>query len=202
MRAKSAVRRQAILDVAEEVFRENGFELTSMSEITARVGGSKATLYNYFASKEDLFVEVMHRFAETAIHPLFEGLDPQLEIRYSLVNFGEQFIRFISQPRLITLIRVLYAESGRTDVGLRFYDRGPHQGEIKLAAYLQQCIELGTLRTVNANVASRQLMALLRAEILDPLLFGAREISQLPDIRIAVERAVDTFLRAYAPDCA
>lgn len=200
MRAKSEVRRQAILDVAEEVFRENGFELTSMSEITARVGGSKATLYNYFASKEDLFVEVMHRFAENAIHPLFEGLDASQDMRTTLLTFGELFIPFISQPRLITLVRVLYAESGRTDVGRRFYDRGPYQGETKLADYLQQCIQRGALRQTDPRVASRHLMALLRSEILDPLLFGARELAQLPPIKLAVERGVDTFLRAYAPD--
>lgn len=197
MRAKSEERRQAILDVAEEVFRENGFELTSMSEITTRVGGSKATLYNYFASKEDLFVEVMHRFAENAIHPLFEGLDPSLDVRASLQTFGESFISFISQPRLITLVRVLYAESGRTDVGRRFYERGPLQGEIKLADYLQQCIGRGEIRDCDPRVASRHLMALMRSEILDPLLFGASDLASLPSVRLAVERALEIFLRAY-----
>ncbi|BEV71733.1 MULTISPECIES: TetR/AcrR family transcriptional regulator [unclassified Paludibacterium] len=199
MRAKSEIRRQAILDVAEEVFREKGFELASMSEITARVGGSKATLYNYFASKEDLFLEVMHRFAETAIHPLFEGLDAQQPLRQTLQTFGESFIGFISQQRLITLIRVLYAESGRTDVGRRFYLQGPHDGEIKLAQYLQSCMERGALRQTDPRVASCHMMALLRAEILDPLLFGASELAQLPPIPQTVERAVETFLLAYRP---
>lgn len=45
MRVKSEARRQAILDVAAEVFREHGFEHASMSEMTARLGGSKSTLY-------------------------------------------------------------------------------------------------------------------------------------------------------------
>ena len=57
MRTKSDEKRQAILDVAAEVFREAGFERASMSEICTRVGGAKATLYNHFASKDELFLK-------------------------------------------------------------------------------------------------------------------------------------------------
>ncbi|CAG1012445.1 partial putative HTH-type transcriptional regulator YvdT, partial [Anaerolineales bacterium] len=59
MAKKSDTKRQHILAVAAEAFQEYGFERTSMSEICARVGGSKATLYNYFSSKDELFFEVM-----------------------------------------------------------------------------------------------------------------------------------------------
>ena len=54
MRVKTEAKRQHIVDVAAQAFRELGFEGASMAEICARVGGSKATLYNYFASKEEL----------------------------------------------------------------------------------------------------------------------------------------------------
>ena len=63
---KPEEKRQAILDVAAQAFRELGFERTSMSEIRARVGGSKETLYHYFPSKEILFFEVMSRSTEAA----------------------------------------------------------------------------------------------------------------------------------------
>ncbi len=59
MRVKTEERRQAIIEKAREVFQEEGFDRASMSEIAARVGGSKATLYSYFKSKEELFVAVM-----------------------------------------------------------------------------------------------------------------------------------------------
>ena len=48
-------RREAILNVAREVFFEQGYSAASMSTIAARLGGSKGTLYNYFKSKEELF---------------------------------------------------------------------------------------------------------------------------------------------------
>ena len=45
-------RREAILQVAREVFFEYGYSAASMSTIAARLGGSKGTLYNYFKNKE------------------------------------------------------------------------------------------------------------------------------------------------------
>ena len=48
-------RRELILDVAQDVFLEEGFAAASMSTIAARLGGSKGTLYNYFRSKDELF---------------------------------------------------------------------------------------------------------------------------------------------------
>jgi len=41
MRPKTDDRRQAIMAAAWGAFRENGFERTTMSEISDRVGGSK-----------------------------------------------------------------------------------------------------------------------------------------------------------------
>ena len=53
--------RQLLIDVAREFFTERGYAGTSMSLIATRVGGSKGTLYNYFKSKEELFVAVIER---------------------------------------------------------------------------------------------------------------------------------------------
>ena len=61
---KSDSKRQAILDTAYRLFRAQGFDKTSVSEITAEVGGSKATIYSHFPSKEELFVECMMAAAE------------------------------------------------------------------------------------------------------------------------------------------
>ena len=41
-----------IVDVAKDVFLENGFEMTSMSDIAAKVGINRPTLHYYFRTKE------------------------------------------------------------------------------------------------------------------------------------------------------
>ena len=54
-------KREAIVQAAISEFRSNGFDITSMDKIAATAGVSKRTVYNHFASKEELFAEILHR---------------------------------------------------------------------------------------------------------------------------------------------
>lgn len=60
-RVPRAEREQQILEAAEEVFAERGFQATSMDEISLRVGVSKPMLYEYFTSKEGLLLACVAR---------------------------------------------------------------------------------------------------------------------------------------------
>lgn len=50
-----------ILDAAEAVFAEHGFESASLREIARRAGIQQPGLYNHFASKRDLYAAVLDR---------------------------------------------------------------------------------------------------------------------------------------------
>ena len=62
-------RRQAILDAARECFFKDGFEATTVSQITDRVELSTGTLYLYFKNKEEIYVSILE-----------EGLDILYEL--------------------------------------------------------------------------------------------------------------------------
>ena len=61
------------LDTAATAFSEMGVEETSMSDIGARLGGSKSTIYSYFASKEELVAAVMQEAIMGRLQSLFNG---------------------------------------------------------------------------------------------------------------------------------
>ncbi|MBK6413847.1 MAG: helix-turn-helix transcriptional regulator [Sphingopyxis sp.] len=63
---KTDARRNAILAAATDIFREVGYARASMAMISARLGGSKGTLYGYFKSKEELFGAAMMEVMEGA----------------------------------------------------------------------------------------------------------------------------------------
>ena len=50
-----------ILDAAEAVFAERGYEAASLREIARRAGLQQPGLYNHFASKRDLYAAVLDR---------------------------------------------------------------------------------------------------------------------------------------------
>ena len=56
-------RKQQIIDKAVEMFSQNGFVRTKISDIADAVGLGKATFYFYFKSKDDLFMECADRLA-------------------------------------------------------------------------------------------------------------------------------------------
>jgi AcrR family transcriptional regulator len=53
--ARVSIYRETLLDAAEPVFAEHGYEAASMAQIAQRAGMSLATVYGVFASKLELF---------------------------------------------------------------------------------------------------------------------------------------------------
>ena len=66
-------RRAAILDAADRVFLDKGFDQATMDEIAAEAEFSKGTLYLYFKNKDDLFVALSTRKFEDMVDA-FESL--------------------------------------------------------------------------------------------------------------------------------
>jgi len=58
-------RREEIIQAAEDVFFNKGFELATMDDIAAKAELSKGTLYIYFKNKEDLHMAVARRSIQT-----------------------------------------------------------------------------------------------------------------------------------------
>ncbi|MYW04642.1 TetR family transcriptional regulator [Streptomyces sp. SID3343] len=53
-----------LLRIASRMFAERGFESTSVQEIVAAAGVTKGAMYHYYASKDDLLVQIYHRMLE------------------------------------------------------------------------------------------------------------------------------------------
>ena len=196
---KSNRKRQAILETAYRLFRAQGFDRTSVSEITAEVGGSKATIYSHFPSKEELFVECMMSAAEDYIagtlrHLEASSADPAI----ALFDFGKSFLRFICSPEQLEVRRLMIAEAARSGTGRLFFDKIAAL-RTHISAFMSGCMASGTLRRDDPALAADHLGALLEAEILEPLLLHVRGSPGEREIVLAAKRAVAAFLRAYAP---
>lgn len=199
MRVKTEEKRDAILAAAADVFKESGFEGASMAEISARIGGSKGTLYAYFKSKEDLFVAVTHAVAKKQIEPALETLDQETEdLEATLRVFGEKAVSFLCQESTLQTQRMILAEAGRSDIGRRFHEDGPKLGMQRIATFMQKQMAAGRLKQADPMLATLQLCALLDCETVRPMMLGLETSISKPRIKRMVGRAVETFLAAYA----
>ncbi len=197
MRVKSEERRQAILEIAQKSFLEQGFEKTSMSFIAKELGGSKATLYNYFTSKEEIFEAVMHQGMAEQILESFLLLRDKKDLETDLKTFGFKYLRSLLSPEPIAIYRMAISESERSNIGRHFYANGPEKGIQSISAYLQNQIECGALSQCDTTIAAYQLQALLNASFIERYALGAIDSPNDGQIRQHVEFAIDSFLKLY-----
>jgi AcrR family transcriptional regulator len=193
-------RRASIIDVASEVFLSEGYAAASMSEIAARVGGSKATLYNYFPSKEELFTAVVTARCEQLQSIIADVESEGVDLRTSLKHLGERFLALILTDDAIATFRLVVAESARfPEIGRAFYAAGPRAGEERIGRFLSQAIAHGQLRPGDSLEMARAFVDLCKTDIQMLRLCNVMPEPSSNEIAGRVDRATDQFLAIYAP---
>ena len=199
--ARRESRREAILDIARQSFLEHGYAATTMSGIAAQLGGSKGTLWSYFASKQVLFEAVLERATDEFRDELSLILQRTGDVRAALLRFSRQFLRKLTQPDAIALFRLVVAEAGRfPEVGEIFYERGPGRTRMLLARYMADAMADGSLRKGDPAVAALDLTGLCMSGCHLRLLVGASTGPERGDLDRDAERATDCFWRAWGHD--
>jgi len=197
-RTKRAARRRAILAAASQVFLECGFERASMSMICDRLGVSKATLYHYFTSKEELFYEIVAASTDADFESVRHALvPPDGDMAESLCRLGEALLHFLYSPPVMAHRRLFIAESGRTEMGSIVYERAVRRIQHRISDFLRSAMRRGTLKLADPGRAAMHLCGLLESELIYPYLYR-QPVDTGPDaITAMTERAVAVFLAAY-----
>jgi len=82
-------KKQLIMDTALELFAENGFHATSISQIAAKAKISKGLTYNYFGSKNEILDKIMTQ----GFNEIYDNLD----INHDGVLIEDEFKYFIHE---------------------------------------------------------------------------------------------------------
>ncbi|MDP4147650.1 MAG: TetR/AcrR family transcriptional regulator [Bacillota bacterium] len=160
-------KKSEILKTALSVFRVNGYSATSMDQIASKCGFTKAVLYQYFKSKEELFSAI---FQETS---LIGDLD-NLAIEYTnenleevLVKVGYTFMKMFEDEDRLNLTRIVIAESLRfPQLGESMYNCGINEVAEKFSKYLRILSEKGIIQCVNPKLTARSYFGLLYSFII------------------------------------
>lgn len=96
--------RTRILDTAEALFLEEGFEKASMRNIAKLIEYSPATLYNHFQTKDEIFFELHSKYFDL----LYSKMVPLREIEHPverLRQLGRVYLRFaLDHPKYYNLM--------------------------------------------------------------------------------------------------
>jgi AcrR family transcriptional regulator len=197
-KSRSDERRQHILDVAGEVFLQEGYASASMSAIAARLGGSKGTLYNYFTSKTELFGAYMSHACVTYSEALLATADDETPLVEALRRLGVGFLTFVLRDQAMAVHRLVVAEAHRfPELGEAFYEAGPKQSCAVLADWMRRRMERGELRQADPDMVARQFFALCKSGLYSLRLWNVIPEASQADIERHIAAQVEMFVAAY-----
>lgn len=112
----SAKRIPQILDAAMLVFARNGLQSARLEEVALAAGVSKATIYLYFKSKDDLIAALMKRFFEQNMDVLQHLRLTKGDFRTILTDWLDQTEEMLSENQIFVAIGLeFYSYAGRNE---------------------------------------------------------------------------------------
>jgi len=192
MRPRKEEKRQEIIRVAMKLFDELGYERTSMSRIAARVGGSKATLYGYFSSKEDLLRAVLEHDVYEEADKLMQEFLAEKDLRSGLIRLG---IAFLSRhhARAATIRTV-----ANQPIAEEFYQKVLRPAWQRLADRFATMMKEGRLKFADPWTTAMHWKGLNEWDLLEKHLLVASSGANPNEIVSAATAAADAFLTVYA----
>lgn len=147
------VLREAILDAARTIVRDDGLAALTMRRIADAVDYAPASLYAHFANREALLAELCHEGMTALLLDLEGALQPARDPRARLVALGMAYVRFaLERPETY---RLIFMEDPALTKGT-FETIERNDGERALALITTQLADLraaGKLRR-SANLAA------------------------------------------------
>lgn len=186
-----------IREASMQLFAERGYAGTSIADIAQQVGISKAGLYNYYSSKEELLLELLeHSFRawQGASLNLLEGSGT---CRDRLWEHFTAAVRFaLEHPAEVAIIRVAATQIGG-ELGQRvttIVEEKKGGYVLALDAFFSQALERGEIRDAEPEDLTRTWRAFLDG-LLTQMLFRS---SEEPPSAEALERMWNILWRGFA----
>lgn len=194
-------RRRAFLDAAAEVFAEQGYEAASVNEIVRRAGGSLATLYSQFGSKDGLFLAFVEDVTSRRRADIVHG-DDHRPIEIALQDIGERFLADLLTPEARAYFMITVGE-GRKFGHLmdRFWQVGPNLIRDGVAAFLlARAADLGlTLSKAEATDYAETFCVMVRGRHQYRAISDSTYLMSPDAIRAHVAYVVRLFLNGIRP---
>ena len=166
-----------------------------MDELAEAAGVARRTLYNQFASKEEIFREMLLRVSGQLERAFPPGIETQGDVEEVLRLIARMILKLHENPGYLGFLRMVVADARQFPwIAEEFAAVMEPQTE-RLTRYLAHLTAIGALDCRNPLLAAHQFMGLLNEFSLWPWLIG-RDRVPVPDEDI-VEQTVRMFLGNY-----
>ncbi len=193
-----ADRRTQILEAAASVFPQKGYAGTTLQDVALEAGISSSAIYQYFRSKEDLFLALTDNLSFVELLGQINlSFNEKKEISYedvrkSLIDVAEAFTD--THMRHAEIIRMFISEARSfPEVGKRYCIRLITPVEKLLNRYLAQQMNRGILRDVEVQLAVHAFYGIFLNFVITQKLLVGEDILYFPK-KDRVKKLVDIYL--------
>src|SRR5271166_5861858 len=187
--------REAIVEAATRLFLQRGFGSVSMDELAEAAGLARRTLYNQFASKEEIFREMLLRVSAHLKDAFPPGIETQGDVEDVLRLVAQMITELHRRPEYHGFLRMVVADSRQFPWIAEEFAAVMDPLAERLVRYVAHLTAMGVLECHNPTLAAHQFMGLLNEFSLWPWMLG-RERLPVPAEEV-VEETVRMFLRNY-----
>ncbi|MCJ7703740.1 MAG: TetR/AcrR family transcriptional regulator [Anaerolineales bacterium] len=188
--AEMEQRQREIAEKAVALFIEKGFNETSMRQIAKEAGAGKSTLYDYFASKDDIIVFFVQEHLEVLMQRAEAIIAGEGTASDHLRRVMEMHLAFLLENRAFYLRLMFEAQRLKIESQQRIQaQRYSYQDLVKslIVAGIQQ----GCFRPVDATMAMKTLISMMT-----PVVYTSRP-SGTPEEML--ENGLDLILNGLQP---
>ena len=199
-RVRTEEKRDEIIRIASELFEKHGFERCSMAALSERVGGSKATLYGYFPSKEELLRAVLDCEVARDADNILRDFPAKEDLRESLILLGTSYLNKRMSPLPLANIRMVANQPAGSTMGKQFYENVIRPNFHRLVDKFGELIDQGKLKPGDPEVMMMHWKGLCDWDFFEQRLLGAIDGPDPALVKKAVTLAADAFLKLYGPE--
>ncbi len=186
-----------ILSAAVELFRDRGFEATRLEDVADKAGVSKATIYLYFESKEDLFFalireKVVPMIEQTIAQAMaFEGSASDF-LRMKAGSVG----RLLAHSDQGAILKLVVSEARRFPELTEYYrEEVPARGLENIAKVIRRGIDEGEFRDCDTEAAAAAFMFPL---LMNGIWMNSVGPNEIVDPDAAIDFHCENFIRGLS----
>src|ERR1700746_1694430 len=110
-KARRGGSREAIIEAAERLFLERGVGAVTMDELAETAGVARRTLYNQFASKEEIFREMLLKVSGQLEHAFPPGIETQGDVEEVLRLIARVILDLHKNREYLGFLRMVVADA-------------------------------------------------------------------------------------------
>lgn len=152
---------ESILDTARKMFARYGLRKTSIDEVARMSRVAKATIYNYFGSKDRVYLEVLRREMDEIVEKISSSVGQEASPKDKLIAFVRAKFRYMRQAiNILNLDREGIEKLLPTAEGIRneLFERDVDI----ISSILNEGVEKGVFHTNNTILTARAIAHALR----------------------------------------